>query len=289
MNDHLVRAISTQANVRALACVSTETVALICQRQETWPTASVALGRALSGGVLLGALLKGQQRISLAFEGQGPLKKILVEANAQCQVHGTVGNPHVDLPLRNGHFDLPGALGRAGLLTVTKDLGLKAPYQGVVHLVSSKIAEDITYYLTHSEQTPSAMGLTTLVDHSGAVTLAGGFLIQALPGPTTGAIDVLMERIQSLPPLAEFLPHGAAAVLAHLFEGIEYEMLGRQPVHFHCACSRDRVEQGLLILGVKTIEELANQPEKTVIICEFCKERYAFTPDDLHRLATECH
>lgn len=289
MNDHLVRAISTQANVRALACVSTETVHTVCQRQETWPTASVALGRALTGGVLLGALLKGQQRVALKFEGPGPLKKILVEANAQCQVHGSVGNPHVDVPRCNGRFDVPGALGRAGLLTVTKDLGLKTPYQGVVHLVSSEIAEDIAYYLTDSEQTPSAMGLTTLVDQNSSVALAGGFLIQALPGPATTSLDMLMERIQTLPSLSEFLPHGAGAVLAYIFGEIEYEILGRQPVYFHCSCSRDRIEQGLVTLGVKTIAELASQSEKIMVSCEFCKEHYVFTPEELHRLATECH
>lgn len=289
MNDHLVRIISAQANVRALACVTTDTVRTVCERLETWPTASVALGRALTGGVLLGALLKGRQRTALKFEGPGPLKKIVVEANALCQVHGYVGNPRVDLPLRAGCFDVPGALGRAGLLTVTKDLGLKTPYQGVVHLVSSEIAEDIAYYLTDSEQTPSAMGLSALPDSENTVAVAGGFLVQALPPATNAALDVLLERMRDMPPLGTLLQDGAAALLAQVFGDIEYEVLGRQPVSFHCSCSRDRMEQGLVTLGPETLQELAERPERTVVTCEFCKERYVFTPREMYRLATERH
>ena len=291
MNDHLIRVISDEANVRAMACLTTATVAEACARHRTSPTASVALGRALTGGVLLGALLKGRQRVALKFEGNGPLGKIVVEADPMCLVHGYVGNPGADLPLRDGRFDIPGALGRAGLLTVTKDLQLKSPYQGVVNLVSSEIAEDIAYYLTESEQTPSAMGLTTIPDDQGGIAVAGGFLIQSLPPANDAALETLTARIAAMPPLARLLFDGASPkdILDRIFGDIPYEILGHQDVAFHCGCSRDRIEQALITLGGDEIRKLADQPEDTVITCEFCREPYVFTPDDLRRLAVERH
>lgn len=291
MKDQLIRVISDEANVRALACVTTNAVRTACARHQTRPTASVALGRALTGGVLLGALLKGRQRVALKFEGNGPLGKIVVEVDPMCLVHGYVGNPDVDLPLKDGRFDVPGALGRAGLLTVTKDLLLKEPYQGVVNLVSSEIAEDIAYYLTDSEQTPSAMGLTAIPDETGGIVAAGGFLIQSLPPANEDAILALTRRIRNLPPLARLLMDGATPkdVLDRIFGDIAYEILGNQDVAFHCGCSRDRIEQALITLGVTEIEALAARGENTTITCEFCRQPYAFTPEDLHRLASERH
>lgn len=291
MKDHLIRVISDEANVRAMACLTTATVGEACARHRTSPTASVALGRALTGGVLLGALLKGRQRVALKFEGNGPLGKIVVEADPMCLVHGYVGNPGADLPLRDGRFDIPGALGRAGLLTVTKDLQLKSPYQGVVNLVSSEIAEDIAYYLTESEQTPSAMGLTTVPDDQGGIAVAGGFLIQSLPPANDAALETLTARIAAMPPLARLLFDGAGPkdILDRIFGDIPYEILGHQDVAFHCGCSRDRIEQALITLGGDEIRKLADQPEDTVITCEFCREPYAFTPEDLRRLADERH
>jgi molecular chaperone Hsp33 len=291
MNDHLIRVISDEANVRAMACLTTATVGEACSRHRTSPTASVALGRALTGGVLLGALLKGRQRVALKFEGGGPLGKIVVEADPMCLVHGYVGNPQADLPLRDGRFDVAGALGHAGLLTVTKDLQLKSPYQGVVNLVSSEIAEDIAYYLTESEQTPSAMGLTAIPDDRGGIAVAGGFLLQSLPPANEEALDTLTARIKAMPPLARLLFDGATPkdILDRIFGDIPYEILGHQDVAFHCSCSRDRIEQALITLGLEEIRNLADRPENTVITCEFCREPYAFSPEDLRKLADERH
>jgi molecular chaperone Hsp33 len=291
MNDHLIRVISDEANVRAMACLTTATVNEACSRHRTSSTASVALGRALTGGVLMGALLKGRQRVALKFEGNGPLGKIVVEADPMCLVHGYVGNPDADLPLKDGRFDVAGALGHAGLLTVTKDLHLKSPYQGVVNLVSSEIAEDIAYYLTESEQTPSAMGLTTIPDDKGGIAVAGGFLLQSLPPANEEALEALTERIRTMPPLAKLLFEGASPkeVLDRIFGDIPFEILGHQDVAFHCGCSRDRIEQALITLGTDEISALAERPEETVVTCEFCREPYVFSPDDLRRLATERH
>jgi molecular chaperone Hsp33 len=239
----------------------------------------------------MGALLKGRERVALKFEGNGPLRKIVVEANAQCRVHGYVGNPDVDLPPAGGRFDVASALGRAGLLTVTKDLLLKEPYQGVVNLVSSEIGDDLAYYLTESEQIPSAVGLTAVSDEQGRILAAGGFLLQALPGADLNTLDAVTARIEALPPLGKLFLDGAAPkeILDHILGETAWQMLGRQEVCFQCDCSRDRVEQALITLGHKEIEELAGREENTVITCEFCREAYAFTPEQLHKLAVERH
>lgn len=291
MNDHLVRVISTEVNVRALACLTTNTVAEACRRHQTLPTASVALGRALTGGVLMGALLKGRQRLVLKFEGNGPLGKIVIQADPMCLVSGYVSNPGVDLPLKDGRFDIPGALGQAGLLTVAKDLLLKEPYQGVVNLISSEIGDDLAYYLTDSEQTPSTMGLTTIPDNQSGIVVAGGFLIQSLPPANEQAVDELSRRIARLPSLAKMLHEGAGPreVLDQIFGDISFDILGHQDVAFHCGCSRDRIEQALITLGAHEIQDLAKQPEDTTITCEFCREPYLFTAEDLRRLAHERH
>jgi molecular chaperone Hsp33 len=163
VKDYLVRIITKDYSVRALACVTTNLVNEACRRQGAYPTAAAALGRALTGGALMGALLKTGQRVALKFEGNGPLKKIIVEAESNGLVRGYVTAPHLHLPPKDGKLDVASALGKAGFLTVTKDLRLKEPYQGMVQLYTSEIASDLAFYLVESEQIPSAVGLGVFV------------------------------------------------------------------------------------------------------------------------------
>ena len=242
MNDYLVRIMTKSGTIRGLACVTTGLVAEAARRHGTLPTATAALGRALTAGTLMGALLKTGQRVALKFEGNGPLGKILVEAESTGAVAGTVGNPAVDLPLRNGRIDVAGALGKAGFLTVTMDLGLKQPYLGTVQLVSSEIGEDLALYLTESEQVPSAVGLGIFLEQDGSVGAAGGFLVQSLPPQDEAAIALLMERIGYLPPLSEHFRSGGTPeqLLDLLFDGIPFLTIEKRELAFHCTCSRER-------------------------------------------------
>ncbi len=283
MSDYLVRIITRSGTVRALACVTTELVADACRRHGARPTASAALGRALTGGVLFGALLKTGQRVALRFEGNGPLKKIVVEAESNGAVAGYVGAPDVDLPDRNGKLDVAGALGRAGFLTVTRDLGLKEPYRGTVQLYTSEIAEDLAYYLTSSDQIPSAVGLGVLVDPDGRVAGAGGFLVQALPGHDEGEVDLLMERIGRLSGLSEQFARGTTPeeLLAVLFADISFDTLEKRAVAFRCSCSRERVERALIALGADDLRQLIAEQGGTSATCEFCRETYLFNREDL--------
>jgi len=289
VNDYLVRIIAENGSVRALACVTTALVNEACRRHGTWPTATVALGRALTGGTLMGALLKTGQRVALSFEGNGPLKKLMVEADANGAVRGSVRVPAVHMEDAEGRLDVAGALGRAGLLTITKDLGLKEPYKGIVPLATSEIGEDLAQYLTESEQIPSAVGLGVFVEPDNSVSAAGGFLIQALPPSDDAVVEHLMQRLAELPPLTALLRQGTTPedLLAKLFDGIPYTVLEKRALAFVCSCSRERIERVLLSLGKQDLAELLEKQGETEVTCEFCRERYHFDRSELERLL-EC-
>lgn len=284
--DHLVRAITREANIRGLACVTTRLVDEACKRQGAYPTACAALGRALTGGALMGALLKTGQRVALRFEGDGPLKKILAEADSDGAVRGLVRVPQVDLPLKAGKLDVAGALGSSGLLIVTKDLRLKEPYTGMVNLSSGEIAEDLAHYLTESEQIPSAVGLGVYVDAGGTVTAAGGFLLQSFPPYNYEAVDAIIKRIETLPPITDQFRGGGTpkSMLASLFGDIPHDVLEEREVYFRCSCSRERVESALVSLGRAELEKLVDEQGETDVRCEFCLETYHLTREDLLRL-----
>jgi len=286
MNDYLVRVMTKSGTVRGLACVTTELVVEAARRHGTLPTATTALGRALTGGALMGALLKTDQRVALKFEGNGPLGKILVEAQSNGAVAGTVGNPAVDLPLQDNRIDVAGALGRSGFLTVSKDLRLKQPYQGTVRLVSGEIGDDLAYYLTESEQVPSAVGLGVFMEQDGTVGAAGGFLIQSLPPSDDAVIHLLVERVGKLTTLSEHFRDGGTPeqLIGILFEGIPYETMEKRNVSFGCTCSREKGEQALLTQEAGALREMAERDDGITITCSFCRELWSFSPEEIRLL-----
>lgn len=289
MKDYLVRIIAKSGSVRGLACVTTGVVDEICKRHGTLPTASAALGRALTSGALLGAMLKTGQRVALRFEGNGPLKKILVEADSNGSVRGYVGDSQVHLRREDGALDVAQALGRAGFLTVAKDLGLREPYRGMVQLYSSEIAQDIALYLVESEQIPSAVGLAEFIEPDGTVSAAGGFLIQAVPPVDPVVVDELMARIETLPPLSELLHEGKSPeeILEMLFSGIPYDTLEKRALAFACSCSRERIERVLIAMGKKELASLHHEQKGAEVTCEYCGERYSFDEPDLEKLMAQ--
>jgi molecular chaperone Hsp33 len=289
MTDYLVRIIARSGSVRALACVTTDLVQDICKRHGTLTTATAALGRALTAGALMGSMVKTGQRVAMRFEGNGPLRKIIIEADSDGSVRGYVGEPKVHLLRPDGRLDVAQALGRAGFLTVAKDLGLKEPYRGTVQLYSSEIAEDLALYLVESEQIPSAVGLAEFVEQDGTVTAAGGFLIQAVPPVDPEVVEELMARIEKLPPLSDLLHSGKTPeeILELLFEGIPYDVLEKRALGFACSCSRERIERVLLSMGKKELVSLREEQQGAEVTCEFCGERYPFDEPDMDRLIAE--
>jgi molecular chaperone Hsp33 len=289
MSDYLVRILAKSGNVRGLACVTTSLVDEVCKRHGTLPTASAALGRALTAGTLMGELLKTGQRTAMRFEGNGPLKKIVIEADSDGSVRGYVGNPQVHLLRADGGLDVAQALGRAGFLTVAKDLGLKEPYRGTVQLYSSEIAEDLALYLVESEQIPSAVGLGEFIELDGTVSAAGGFLIQAVPPVDPSVVEELMSRIEKLPPLSDLLREGKSPeeILELLFAGIPFDTLEKRALGFACSCSRERIERVLLSTGRQELVAMREEQKGAKVTCEFCGQLYEFDEADLDRLLAE--
>ena len=237
----------------------------------------------------MGALLKSGQRVALKFEGNGPLKKIVVEAESNGLVRGYVGMPTVSLPPRQRKLDVAGALGKEGFLTVTKDLRMKDPYAGIVKLYSGEIAEDLAFYLVESEQIPSAVGLGVFVEPEGNVAAAGGFLIQSLPPSNEAIIDKLAGHIKGLPPITELLLGGKTPedLLELMFAEIPFTTLEKFGLAFQCSCSRERVEKALISLGPEELASLLEQQGQTAVTCEFCHENYVFNREELERLLGE--
>jgi molecular chaperone Hsp33 len=289
MADYLVRIMGDSFNVIGLACVTTALVDEARRLHGTSRTASAALGRALTGGLLMGALLKRGQRVGLKFEGNGPLKKIIVEADNDGTVRGFVGVPEAEVPLNDEKLNVSGALGSEGSLTVIKDLGLKEPYRGIVKLLTGEIAEDIGYYLAESEQIPSAVGLGVFVKPDGRVSAAGGFLIQSLPPGEEQTVERLIENIRGMPVVTELLRAGQTPedILAMIFSGIPYHPLGRRDLSFHCTCSRERIERVLLSLGKEELQRITAEQGETDVTCEFCRTSYHFARKELEELQQE--
>ena len=287
VKDYLVRSIATHTSVRGLACVTSNLVDGACSLHGASGTACVALGRALTGALLMGALLKTGQRVALKFEGNGPLRKIVVEAESSGEVRGYVAVPDVDLPLKEGRFDVGGALGRQGLLTVVKDLRLKEPYTGVVQFSTGEIGDDLAFYLSESEQIPSAVGLGVHVGHEGRVFAAGGFLIQSFPPYDEKAVDEIIQGIKQAPPLTELLLRGKRPeeMLQVYFGDIPFDILERKDLAFRCSCSKERVEQALITLGREEIANLIVEQGNIDVTCEFCKERYHLSRNELEWLS----
>ncbi|HEX9874182.1 MAG TPA: Hsp33 family molecular chaperone HslO [Deferrimonas sp.] len=280
MSDRMIRIMTEDGSLRAVAAVTTDLVEECRRRQDTDPTATVALGRLATGAALMGSLLKGEQRLALMIEGNGPLKKLHAETDAYGQVRASIKEPVSALPLRQGKFDVAAAVGRAGFLHVIKDLGLKEPYRGMVQLQSGEIAEDLAYYLTTSEQVPSTVALGVYLDPDRGVAAAGGFLIQLLPGGDESLIPLIEANLAALPATTALLRQGESPVqiLTRIFAGIPFSVKDEIPLSFRCNCSREQVAGMLRSLGEKELREMATGGEETVVTCEFCKERYGFTP-----------
>jgi len=287
MNDHIVRALSAAGGIRILACCINDLTREICTLQGASSTASIALGRGLAGGALMGALLKPGQRVALKFEGNGPLQKLIIESDADGAVRGCAGNPAAEAEPVAGRWNVPGIIGLAGFLTVSKDIGMGGePYHGMVQLLSSEIGDDLAYYLTESEQVPSAVGLGAGLSGDGQISFCGGFLVQALPKAGDSELDAVMANIAALPPLAEMLQAGGPeALIGRIFGDIPYTLLEGHDLFFRCGCDREKVERALLSLSKIELLDMIEKDGGAEVTCEFCRRAYSFDAADLGRLS----
>ncbi|MEC0244011.1 Hsp33 family molecular chaperone HslO [Paenibacillus dokdonensis] len=284
-HDRLIRGTAMGGRVRAFAVRTTGLVEELRQRHDTWPTATAALGRTLTAAAMMGTMLKGEEQLTIQVQGNGPIGQIVVDANAKGDVRGYVNEPHVHLPSNSmGKLDVAGAVGREGYLHVTKDLGMKEPYRGSIPIVSGELGEDFTYYFAVSEQTPSAVGLGVLVAPDNSVIVAGGFIVQLLPGLTDEEITLIEQAVGAMPPVTSLLDQGLELdeMLRRLLPDVE--ILEQMDVQFKCKCSRDRVEQTLVSLGKSELEQLIEEDGKAEVVCHFCNEAYTFEKDELQQI-----
>lgn len=289
MNDYLLKATAYEGMVRCYVAVTTNTVEEARKRQDTWPTASAALGRAITITTLMGAMLKGDDSLTTTISGNGPLGQIVADANAKGDVRGYVTNPHVDFPLNEqGKLDVCRAVGE-GVLSVVKDQGLKDYFTGQVPIVSGEISEDFTYYFANSEQIPSAVGAGVLVAPEANVLAAGGFILQIMPGADERIIDKLEESIAALPQLSHFIEEGnnAEAIAKQLIPEASLRILETLPVQFTCTCSKERMLQAIKGLGEAEVQSMIEQDHGAEVTCHFCNEIYHITEEELQQLLME--
>jgi molecular chaperone Hsp33 len=272
--------------VRAFVAVTTNLTEEARRRHDCYPIAAAALGRTMTGAMLLAANLKTDESISIRIDGDGPLGAVVADAWADGRVRGYVEEPHTDLPLHNGKLDVGQAVG-AGHINVTRFTGLKQPFTGSAELVSGEIAEDMTNYLYVSEQTPSTISLGVLVNPDLSVAAAGGLMVQALPGADDAALEQIENNLAALGPISQLIQQGmdGQAILQKIFAGMEVELNLYEPLEltFRCQCSRERVTTALISLGVEELTDILKD-EQAELCCHFCAEKYQFNKEELEEL-----
>lgn len=283
----LVRCISNDGTLTIMAVDSTDIVNEMRRIHNTAPVTSAALGRLLTAGCMMGAVLKGKDdSVTLRMKADGPAGTVMAVSDNQGNVRGYVQNPIVDLPLNSkGKLDVAGAIGKNGDLTVIKDLGMKEPYIGQIPIVSGEVAEDITAYYFTSEQTPTVCALGVLVDRDYSIKAAGGFLIQLLPTAFDDTIEKVERCIKDIEPVTTLLTKGMSPeeICHHVLSEFELEELDTANPVYKCNCSRERVERALISTGIENLKEMA-EDENTEVCCQFCDKKYNFSSKDMKQL-----
>lgn len=291
MKDYMVRATAANAQIRAFACTTRETVETARASHNTSPVVTAALGRLLSAGAMMGSMLKGDDElITLQIKGDGPIGGLTVTADMNGHVKGYANVPDVILPANaQGKLDVGGAVG-AGVLSVIRDMGLKDPYVGQIELQTGEIAEDLTYYFATSEQVPSAVGLGVLMNKDNTVRQAGGFIVQLMPFAEEEVIAKLEENVSKIDSVTNLLEQGHTpeSLLEKVLEGFDIEINDTLPTQFHCNCCRERVEKALISIGRKELNEMIQEGKDIEMNCHFCNKNYNFTVEDLKRIIREC-
>lgn len=284
--DVLVRGTAWGGKIRVFAVRATALVDEMRRRHDTYPTATAALGRTATAGAMMGAMLKGEEKLTIQVKGDGPIGQIVVDANAKGEVRGYADHPQVHLAGNpQGKLDVAGAVGRSGHIHIIKDLGLKEPYRGSVPIISGELAEDFTYYFSSSEQTPSAVGLGVLVDTDGSVLQAGGFIVQLMPGMSDADITRLEQALAVMPPVTALLDQGETPEgILGFAVGDDLMIHDEMPIVFKCKCTRERVEQTLISMGESELKQLIEEEGTAQVECHFCNETYIFDRPHLESL-----
>lgn len=283
----MVRATAADAQIRAFAATTKNLVEEMRSLHNTSPVVSAALGRLLTGGAMMGAMMKGENDLlTLQIKGDGPIGGMTVTADAHGNVKGYANEAQVILPANAaGKLDVGGAVGK-GILRVVKDMGLKEPYVGQTILQTGEIAEDLTYYFAVSEQTPSSVGLGVFMEKNNTVKQAGGFILQLMPYAEESVIARLEDNLRQFPSVTAALEAGKnpEQMLEALLDGLPMEIVDTMDVQYCCDCSKQRVERAMISLGKKELEEMIAEGKEVEAGCQFCNQKYKFTVEELERL-----
>ena len=287
MEDYIVRATAANETIRAFAVRSTEMTAKARELHYTYPVVTAALGRLLSAGAMMGSMMKGDKdKLTIQMNGDGPIGQLTVTVDSHGNVKGFPANPAVDIPLKKpGKLDVGAAVGH-GIMTVSMDLGLDEPYNGQVEIQTGEIGDDLAYYFTVSEQTPSAVGLGVMIDTDSSVKEAGGFILQLMPGASEETITALEEKVASAEPVTTMMEKGMTPedILSYYLDGLDLKILEKQPVRFHCDCSKEKVASALATISKKDLEGLINDGEEIEVKCHFCNSAYKYNIDELKEI-----
>ena len=286
MKDYIVRAAAANTQIRAFAAVTTELVEEARQRHGTSPVATAALGRLLTGGVMMWSMMKNEEdMLTIQIKCSGQIGGLTVTADSRGHVKGYVYNPDVMLPPKNGKLDVGGGLGQ-GVLTVIKDMGLKEPYSGQTILQTGEIAEDLTYYFATSEQVPSSVGLGVLMEKDNTVRCAGGFIVQVMPFIEDKVLEKLEQNVQKIQSVTSMLDNGHTPeeMLGQVLEGLDLEITDTLPAEFYCNCSKERIEKAIISVGRREIQSMIDDGREIEVKCHFCNTAYKYSVDELKEL-----
>lgn len=288
MEDRLIRGIAKDGMIRIIAASTTNLVDEATKIHNCTPTAAAALGRLLTAGTLMGVMSKSKKdKLTLQMSGGGPAESLTVTAYSDGTVKGYIGNPNIDIPLNDkGKLDVGSAIGKKGNLTVIRDLGLKEPYVGQVPIYTGEVGDDLAYYFTVSEQTPSAVALGVLVDTDYSIKASGGFIIQMMPGADELVADLLTYRLEEIDSITEMLSKGMniEEIIKYIFEDMDLKIIDSLTPKFKCDCSRERVEKALISIGRKDLEEIYDDGKIEELKCHFCNKAYLFKHEDIGEL-----
>jgi hsp33 protein len=284
LSDLVVRALAYHQSVRVYAVSTKDILNIIGDKMSYYPSALDAMGRILSMGAMMGAMLKKEETVTIKVEGDGPIGKIIVDADAHGHMRGYASNPHCHFEYIDNRLNVKQTIGSTGFISVIKDLKLKELFIGSTPIINGEMAEDFAYYFNVSEQVPSAVGLGVLVDENSRALASGGFIIQLLPNASEEVIENLEKKLAIIPSVSEMLSSGFTPqdIIYNICEDVE--ILDTTPIEFQCGCSKERFARGILSLGKDEIEQMIEEDKTQETICHFCGEKYYFTKDDLIEL-----
>ncbi len=289
--DYLVRAIDEDANIRVFAATTTEMVEKARKIHQTSATASAALGRSLTAGVMMGSMMKNQEDLlTLTINGGGPIGRIVIVSDSIGSVKGYVSNPLADKPQReDGKLDVGAIVGKEGHLSVTMDLGLKEPYVGYSNMFTGEIAEDLAGYYAISEQQPTAISLGVLVDRDLSIKSAGGIIIQLLPGVKDEDIDKIENSLKDLKPISTLIDEGISPedIILDIFKEFNMKILKKTPIEYKCDCSIEKVKSAIASLNIDEIKSMIEEDKGAEVICHFCNTKHLLEKEDLEKIIVD--